>query len=261
MRFDTGEVEIDFEMWEGESPPILILHGGGCDRQMYEPLLPVRDRLKAFAYDARGHGRSSRSDRYRFTDHANDAISFIDGVIHEPVLLLGHSLGAMTSLAVAANRPDLATAAILLDPPLYAPEFGLRHFEAPFRMVQMAAGQPFEAIVGPITSVGLPEAFARSISWLDGAFFGQMIDGSAFEGWETDKFLRSVRCAVLLQHGQPALGSALYPGEVERASTLLKDCRLLEVSDSGHSPFERLPELLPALSDFIRSATSREAAT
>ena len=48
----------------------------------------------------------------------------------------------MASIYAAANAPELVKAAFLADPPLYAPETGLRDERIPFAMMREAAGMP-----------------------------------------------------------------------------------------------------------------------
>jgi lipase len=93
-----------------------LLHGLGADRrafQRFERLLP--DTWKVTSLDLLGHGEAPHPDHgYSLDDHA----AWIEGRIEldAPVLLIGHSYGAATATAVAARRPELVSAIVLLDP-------------------------------------------------------------------------------------------------------------------------------------------------
>jgi pimeloyl-ACP methyl ester carboxylesterase len=62
---------------------------------------------RVYELDHRGHGRGG----YRIVDFAADTIEFLRRRIERPAVLVGHSLGAMIAIAVAAEAPDLVRAA------------------------------------------------------------------------------------------------------------------------------------------------------
>jgi len=57
--------------------------------------------------DARGHGRSDGPEQgYGSAEHAGDLASVITGLgLHRPAVL-GHSMGAATTLVLAGTYPD-----------------------------------------------------------------------------------------------------------------------------------------------------------
>src|SRR5260370_14101833 len=72
-----------------------------------------------YAFDLRGNGKTGRvADRYQVPDYAQDIVAFLQQ-LGEPAVLMGHSLGALTALAAAAERPAGARAVVLLDPPFF----------------------------------------------------------------------------------------------------------------------------------------------
>jgi pimeloyl-ACP methyl ester carboxylesterase len=87
-------------------------------------------------WDQRGHGRSGRSDPSRLTidQLGSDLAAVLAATVPSsgPVVLVGHSMGGMTIMALAAQRPELfgttiagvgliSTAAAGLDPGAYLP--------------------------------------------------------------------------------------------------------------------------------------------
>src|SRR5438477_7626371 len=102
---------------------------------------------RTFAFDARGHGESDRAPTYRFLDFGNDAVAFLGTVVREPAVVIGHSLGAMTAIYAAANSPQLTLGAVLLEPPLYLPEAGLRDSKEMFTSVRNSAGKSQEELL------------------------------------------------------------------------------------------------------------------
>ncbi|MCL2780765.1 MAG: alpha/beta hydrolase [Actinomycetia bacterium] len=71
------------------------------------------DRLRMVFYDPRGHGRSERGDPARATidQLGQDLSAVLDALAPTgPVVLVGHSMGGMTVMALAQARPELFTA-------------------------------------------------------------------------------------------------------------------------------------------------------
>jgi len=68
-----------------------------------------RGRYRQVFHDLRSHGRSSRSDpeRCRIPQLADDLAQVLDELVPDgPVILVGHSMGAMTIMHLARIRPD-----------------------------------------------------------------------------------------------------------------------------------------------------------
>jgi pimeloyl-ACP methyl ester carboxylesterase len=73
---------------------------------------------QVYALDFRGNGRSGWGrDTYRLRDFAEDTAQFL-GQLRAPVVLLGHSLGGVVALMLAARCADKVNALILEGPPI-----------------------------------------------------------------------------------------------------------------------------------------------
>ncbi len=106
--YQSGELSLNYAEGPDAGPPILFLHGLTDRWQFFQPLMPwLTQRWHVYALDFRGHGASSHTPPYRYIDHINDAIGFIENVIGEKTTIYGTALGGMVSLMVAAERPDL----------------------------------------------------------------------------------------------------------------------------------------------------------
>jgi len=232
LRFDTGEVELAYTEWPGEGPPVVALHGISARRATY--LAEAKPGRHAYAYDHRGHGDSGRTPgAYSFVNYGRDAVAFLRGVVREPALLVGHSLGGMTAIYAAAHAPDLVKAAFLVDPPLYAPEQPLRDEQEPFAAVEKQAGKP----IAELLRTGMPPFRAEAMTRLDPGVMTAVLDQSGFAGWDTDAYLRAIECPVVLEHGDREHGSVIHPGELERATPLLRNGRTLHLPGTGHLPW------------------------
>ncbi|WP_059016751.1 alpha/beta hydrolase [Mycobacterium sp. M26] len=98
--------------------PVVLLHGGGQTRHSWTKTAADlgRQNWYALAVDLRGHGDSGWS-----SDGAYSLDRFADDVVHiteflgRPPVLVGASLGGISSLAALGVRPDLALGLVLVD--------------------------------------------------------------------------------------------------------------------------------------------------
>jgi len=234
--FNTGEVELSYLEWPGESPPVVAMHGISATKATY--LAVAKPGRHAYAYDHRGHGDSSRTpNAYSFVNYGRDAVAFLRGVVREPAILVGHSLGGMTAIYAAAHAPELVRGAFLIDPPLYAPEWPLRDEAGPFAETEKQAGRPAAELI----AAGTPTLRAESVSKLDPGVMTAVLDQSGFAGWDTDAYLRAIECPVVLEHGDRegvgGMASAIYAGELDRALPLIRNCTVLHMTGTGHIPW------------------------
>ncbi len=115
--------------WGGAGPLAHISHATGFCAGMYGPLAKrLASRLRVIGMDDRGHGTTAAPadpEKLRNWDvFANDLDRFFE-YLNEPVIAMGHSRGAVTSMMVAIKRPDLVRAMILIDPTILAPSLNL----------------------------------------------------------------------------------------------------------------------------------------
>lgn len=104
----------------GTGTPVICLHGIWDDGDYFLSL--VDDAFSGrpmFLVDHRGHGRSDKPEHgYGWDDYAGDLIALIDSLGFDQVTLVGHSLGANTSLLAASRIPERIESMVLEDPPI-----------------------------------------------------------------------------------------------------------------------------------------------
>jgi alpha-beta hydrolase superfamily lysophospholipase len=105
---------------------VLVLHGYGEHLGLYDPLARrlVTDGHAVHAFDAVGHGRSD-GERAVLTswDHVVDDACTLIGLVRtrhpaSPVVVVGHSGGAVTATLLALREPHAAEALVLSAGPL-----------------------------------------------------------------------------------------------------------------------------------------------
>ncbi len=104
-------------------PPVLLVHGWTCDHTYFAPQVEhFGRRHRVIAVDLRGHGESDKPrQEYTMAGFADD-LAWLCGKlgVQRPVVI-GHSMGGVIALELAARRPDLPLALILLDAPVVTP--------------------------------------------------------------------------------------------------------------------------------------------
>lgn len=88
---------------------VLCLHGITDSWRSFEPVLPwLPTEWHTIALSQRGHGGSDRPPaNYGTRDFAADAAALIETLGLPPVVVVGHSMGAVNALRLAIDRPDL----------------------------------------------------------------------------------------------------------------------------------------------------------
>lgn len=104
---------------DGEGTPVLFVHSDGGNLHHWDH---IRAKLKGrptAAFDRRGHGHSSfpKSGSFAASDAAADITAVVDALGYERFFLVGHSGGALVSLAYASQEPDRLLGLVLVDPP------------------------------------------------------------------------------------------------------------------------------------------------
>lgn len=136
----------------GNKPPLILAHGvsdnGLCWRRV---ALALQTDFDLIMVDARGHGRSDKPPTgYYYDDFAADLAAFIQEMGLGAVVVMGHSMGALTAMVTAAQHPHLINKLILEDPPLMSEQAAAElaeRFTQGAAMFSMMQEQPVAAIM------------------------------------------------------------------------------------------------------------------
>lgn len=87
-------------------PALLMLHGITDTWRSFEPVLPwLPPDWHVISMTQRGHGGSSAAASYRTRDFAADAAAMVTELGLPPVVVVGHSMGAVNALRTAIDHP------------------------------------------------------------------------------------------------------------------------------------------------------------
>jgi len=114
-----GRVYVYDGRGKGALPTVVLLHGMGASATPFAPLvarlLPHVRRIVAPDYP--GHGFSSEPSAAVTPEALFDAMTIaLDGLLDEPAIVVGNSLGGALALHYAIKRPDRVAGVVLLSP-------------------------------------------------------------------------------------------------------------------------------------------------
>ena len=260
----------------GAGPVLLMLHGVTRCGADWKPLLPaLAEDWTIIALDQRGHGTSPRAGGYLVTNYIADAVRFVREEIAEPLVIFGHSLGAMVAAVVAAELPNRVRGIILEDPPFHT--MGNRiagsAWQAQFTGMREAARKrgSVEEITDALADIRLPASggFKRlgdlrdraSLAWsaqclsqLDPEVLTPVIEGRWLDGYDFPDALSRVRCPTLLLQADPSAGGALTDADAESLKSIVSTCQQVRFPGCGHNLHRDHPESVwRAFADFAAS--------
>ena len=101
---------------KGDSPVILV-HGLGADHRMWQPQISKypSEGLFLIVPDVRGHGKSSKVEKFRISDCASDLAKLAEQMGVTKVSLIGVSMGGLIVQQFALDFPDKVDRLVVTD--------------------------------------------------------------------------------------------------------------------------------------------------
>lgn len=262
----TSGVELARTEWgRGDAPrAALLVHGltgrAGAFEALAERLDPTRaipgGAWRFVAPDLRGRG-ASRDVVARgeggIPEHARDLVSLLDREGLEEVVFVGHSLGAMIGVHLAAEHPERLAGLVLIDGgadvteeirALTSPAVERLDRSYPSReaYVEFVKNLP---IFGDRWDEPLQRYFAGDVYEEEGEWLpladreAVRRDGEKLAGFPLNERHGRIRCPTLVLLStvgllNPDEGFILPPEEARRMTQVIPDCKLVEVGDTNH---------------------------
>jgi pimeloyl-ACP methyl ester carboxylesterase len=115
---ETEELRLYYERAGSGEPELVFVPGWCCDWTTFKPQFDYFAQAHTVtALDPRGFGKSDRPESgYHVRDFADDLASFCERIGIEKPVVVGHSLGGMIAVELAARYPSLPRALVLVDP-------------------------------------------------------------------------------------------------------------------------------------------------
>jgi len=279
--FNANGIELSyFETGTSSAEPLVMLHGGAWCWQEYLSLIPgLSQKWHVYALDLRGNGRSMWvPDTYRLQDFVDDNAQFL-AHLNKPAILVGHSIGGVIALMLAAQCPEKVKALVIEDAPLTLENyrklidasrdmFGLwlnlkRSAQSEHELSQ-ALADAYKDHPG-LTNTWI-RFFAGCLWQLDPTFFNALLnDFDGFTaGYDYKRILAKIDCPVLFLRGETGRGAVMTDEEI---SWLKNHCanvqfapiegvgHLLHLEDCGQKP------VLTAILRFLENNQERQGQT
>jgi len=110
------------ELGNPQGPPLLLLHGYTDSSRTWSLVAPYLGKYRLLMPDQRGHGASDSPECcYSQTQYAHDAKLFLDAMGVERAHVVGHSMGSMVAIAMAAEYPGRVNSIGLIGSTALAP--------------------------------------------------------------------------------------------------------------------------------------------
>lgn len=248
----------------GEGEPLILVHGGGPGADSYGnwySCLPVFARqFHVIAVDMLGFGKTDRPDPDNFT-YSQDArnkhmLDFVEALGLEQVNMVGNSMGGLTSLCVAQQRPQLVKRLVLMGaagikqrPAAIAPLLNYNGTVNAMRDVIAALTHSnfevnedlLEYRVSLSTEPATQKAQAAAMKWI-GEQGGLYVD---------EQVIKDIKMPTLLVGGKN--DPIVTPAQIFRFLELIDDARCYMLPHCGHWVMMEHPtEFVRITSDFIR---------
>lgn len=255
----VDKLKLNHMVGPANGPPLLLLHGVLRRWQTFHPLLPhLVARYQLHGLDLPGHGASDRwSGHYRVSEYVQLASAFVREELPEPLLIYGHSLGAMVAAGIASELGEHVRAIVLEDPPLdtMGPQIRQSSLHGYFSSIQRWAGSRLPRdqvarelaelmIVDPVT--GIHQRFgdqrdaaqlrfmASCLAQLDPRVLDPIAEARWLEGFDWRKVFAELDCPVLLLQADTTVAGMLTDDDANDAARLARYLTLVKLRGCGH---------------------------
>ena len=279
-------VGIQVEDHGGAGTPVFLIHYGGANLRMWDPVIPHQqsEQHRCVALDLRAHGRSDAPPTGYHTDGmARDVADVMDCLGIAQAHVVGSSIGAEVGLSLAASYPDKVLS-LVADGALcseYGP-YGVREAAGPsedpeiqetLRKMGERPEKTYESREALVEATcTMYEGSGLWREWLEAVTaYGtvETEDGkvvSAWRKWARDEYMKNyfnlrvedyyprVTCPVLMLPDEDTAQNEQDLDIVKRLSQLPKECEIIVVPGSNH-PFGwmLIPEAMAsAVLDFLK---------
>lgn len=233
---------------------MLLLHGFLASRTVWRHVTPVlAERATVVGVDLRGHGASGRAPRSEYTIDAlvTDTAAWIEQESTGPVDLVGHSLGGVTAMRVAIERPDLVRSLVVVDsaaapaspPPRWlGPVVGSLPPRARAGLVNVLARLLARRLppppAGAVPVAERLDTLRTDLRRLDGAAFrGFLAELGRYDDLSPDLRTLGVPTSIIVGERDDGLRDA-----ADRLAATVPGAELTVIAGGSHSPFDDDPE-------------------
>ena len=113
---DTDEVRVYYDVYRKDRPKtVVLIHGFGLDRRMWEPQLSILDEYHVICLDARGHGKSRPCDDFTIPKVCEDILQILRAEACDTAAIVGLSMGSYVAQEFARLYPEKTAGVFVAD--------------------------------------------------------------------------------------------------------------------------------------------------
>lgn len=262
----VGGVDVRYSVSGEGGRDLVLVHGHGAHHLWWQGIAPLLEpRWRVIQVELSGHGDSGHRPAYSADIWSADVLAVLDAVGAERPVLVGHSMGGIVLLALAAAYPGRATGVVLLDAGVFpahrhrpgteeeirlsrqgAPPHGMPSQAALLQRFRLMPPQPHPEpeVLEPVARFSTRETAAGWTWKHDRVGVTRMSDA------EIERRARLVRCPVALVHAEE---SSVVDREVADHTVEVTAGRLVTVPGAHHHLVLDLPERSAELIDELAS--------
>lgn len=225
------------------TPPVLLVHGLTDNARYWARTAAALGNDYTLAlYDARGHGQSSPApEPFSEAVRVADLWQVVEALQLERPVLVGHSMGAATVAAAAAERPGLARGVVVEDPPWMdtaLPEPELRAYMQNWK-------QELLALRALPRDLALAQRQTEHPDWDEQDHQLSLnarleVDPAVLDTYQRDpaawrERVRAIDCPLLLLTGEVARGAYVTPPVAEEVVRLGRAAQWVHLAGASHS--------------------------
>ncbi len=262
--FYSHRLKLQFWDWGREGKPALILVHGGLDhaRNWDWVAKELREHFHVYALDLRGHGNSAWAPGalYSVMEHVLDLSALADIVVHSEapdstVRIIGHSLGAITTLMYAGVYPERVKKLVAIEGvglPIYENQFTAadraRRWIEKVRDAENRSPHSYPDLSAAVARMKEANPFLSDEVARHLAVYGTNWNADGSLIWKFDNYarlfppygadvedaaeiLKRITCPSLLFWGRQSFAK---DPENDPLGKLIQNCEIVKVDQAGH---------------------------
>jgi pimeloyl-ACP methyl ester carboxylesterase len=242
QKLSRDGVALAYEERGQGGPPMLFVHGWSCNHTHFQAQVEQFSRAhRTIAVDLRGFGESdSPHQEYTMAGFADDLAWLCEQLGVERPVVVGHSMGAVVALELAASHPFLPSAIVMLDggTRTIVPTPGDRSIE----LAQVMRHAPdLEAVRDTIGGMFLPTSDPELRAWITERMLSTPRHVMA-SAWEQLRMVDGASAARACSVPVLYINAATWRPELERFRELCPQLIVGQTVGAGHFNMIEAPE-------------------
>jgi pimeloyl-ACP methyl ester carboxylesterase len=243
-----NDIIINYQV-SGKGKPMILLHGWGCDYHIFDKIITFLEKsFQVYAIDLPGYGKSATPTVVWGTQQYADIVrTFIETLGIEKPIILGHSFGGRTALALAAefDIPKL----ILVGSAGITPKRSWKYY---YKVYSFKFLKKIAEILPTQYEQKLKGYFLNKTASADYKNASPILRGILSKVVNEDlKYLMpKIKSSTLLIFGEKDTATPVEDGKT--MEKLIPDAGLVVMKNCGHYCFlEKMPEFLIIIDKFL----------